>query len=95
MSELDRAPARRLDPGEILTGECEPVAYRVDRFAADACVTILAAYGGEGKSIVANALASATPTRPLHDAGVWLICPGPTGTDRSGRSSAPRSRDRS
>ena len=57
MSELDRAPARRLDPGEILTGECEPVAYRVDRFAADACVTILAAYGGEGKSIIANALA--------------------------------------
>jgi hypothetical protein len=43
--------------GEILTRDFEPIAYRVDRAAVDGGVTVLAAFGGEGKSILAAAWA--------------------------------------
>lgn len=47
----------RLHIANMLDTPVEPIPYRVDKFAADGHVTVLASKGGEGKSALALALA--------------------------------------
>lgn len=55
-------PARRLDLDALLDAPLAPIPYRVDRFAADGFVTVLAGHGGDGKSWTALAFAIGVAT---------------------------------
>jgi hypothetical protein len=77
-------PARKLDLASILAGPDEPIRYRIDKLAAPGFAVVLAAHGGEGKSLLGGALAigvacGSSPAGLCCEKGRALIIDGENG----------------